>query len=162
MNILMAKTGRVDVGCGVFSYTIVGPTVPLTAQERRCYGRDELGKHGNIEKLTQQSRTGFVCAGTAIETIKRDDPSTNKHFEWTIGGAPYQYNIYWKEGCLLDYSIGYSEVYPANPLDVKDPGHTACQQLLIDDYTQCDNGGAGGAIQVGCLVYEFKAQLSTP
>ncbi|RYP86389.1 hypothetical protein DL770_004894 [Monosporascus sp. CRB-9-2] len=67
------------------------------------------------------------------------------------------YNIYWKDGCLLDYP-GADEVYPANPLNVQDPGHTACQYLLVDNYKKCNNGGVGESIQVGCLVYEFKAQ----
>jgi hypothetical protein len=161
MGALMAKTGKVDVGCGVFDYNIVGPTVPLALQERHCFGVDEFGSHGDIQWGTQSYYSGFACAGTALKTLKRGDPSTNIHFETTDGDVPYQYNIYWKDGCVLDYIPGYDEVYPANPLDVKDPGYTACQELLVDNYKKCYNGGVGGSIQAGCLVYEFKAQKST-
>ncbi len=62
---------------------------------------------------------------------------------------------------MLDSVSGYNEIYPANPLAVKDPGATACQDLLVDNYKKCNNGGVGGSIQAGCLVYEFKAQKSS-
>ncbi|KAB5578286.1 hypothetical protein GE09DRAFT_1089179 [Coniochaeta sp. 2T2.1] len=158
---LMAKTGKLDVGCGIFDFNIVGPTVPLTAQDRHCYRPDEFGKHRDVQGGTVSFYSGHACVGTAITTIKRGDPSTNIHFERVDGGVPYQYNIYWKDGCLLDYIPGFDAVYPANPLNVKDPGYTTCQQFLIDNYKQCNNGGVGGSIQVGCLVYEFKAQKSS-
>ncbi|OIW26327.1 hypothetical protein CONLIGDRAFT_683316 [Coniochaeta ligniaria NRRL 30616] len=161
---LMAKTGKVDVGCGVFDFNIVGPTVPLAQQDRHCYSTNEFGSHGDIHPGTVSFYSGFACAGTAVTPIKRGDPATNIHFERfglvRGGGVPYQYNIYWKDGCVLDYVPGYDAVFPANPLDVKDPGHTACQQLLVDNFQNCNNGGVGGSVQVGCLVYEFKAQKS--
>lgn len=45
----------------------------------------------------------------------------------------------------------------ANPLARKDAGPRECQNLFIDNYKKCNNGGVGGSVQVGCLVYEFKA-----
>lgn len=156
----MSKSGKLDIGCGVFDFAIAGPTVPLAAQERHCFGADEFGKHGDIQPATVSSLSGWACVGTAITPIKRGDPATNIHFLSVDGKVPYQYNIYWRDGCLLDSEVGYDAVFPANPLGVKDPGHTACQDLLVDNYKKCNNGGVGGSVQVGCLVYEFKAQDS--
>jgi hypothetical protein len=153
----MAKTGKIDIRCGVFDYEIVGPTVPLALSERHCFGSDEFGSHGDIQESWQSQYTMDACVGTGIETIRRNDPSTNIHWETRSNDVPYQYNIYWKEGCLLDYP-GSDEAYPSNPLGVGDVSPTICQDLLVDNYRACNNGGVGGSIQAGCLVYEFKAQ----
>ncbi|KAI0004056.1 hypothetical protein F4779DRAFT_630464 [Xylariaceae sp. FL0662B] len=156
-DIVMPKSAKLDVGCGVFDYNIVGPTMPLEPQKRKCYGKDDFGSHGDIQRYWQRLYTGYACTGTALKPIKRGDSSTFRHFQTVTNGVPYQFNIYWKDGCITDYP-GRDEIYASNPQDIKDPGHVACQNLLTDNYDKCYNGGVGGSIQVGCLVYEFKAQ----
>ncbi|KAK3317193.1 hypothetical protein B0T19DRAFT_434438 [Cercophora scortea] len=161
VGVLMAKTGKLDSGCGVFDYTIIGPTVPLAAQERHCFGADEFGSHKDIQGPTQSWYAGFACDKTDVKPVKRGDPSTNVHFGARDDkGAWYQFNIYWADGCVLDYNpISWDAIYPANPLAGAQPGDTnACRDLLVDNYRLCNNGGVGGSIQVGCLVYEFKPQ----
>ncbi|KAJ8132073.1 hypothetical protein O1611_g1551 [Lasiodiplodia mahajangana] len=151
----MQRSGSVDVGCGVFDYTIT-PTTPLELQERQCYASDEFGSHHDIHGDQVTWISGFACTGAGIKTIKRGDSSTNIAYAAYDNRQPVQFNIYWKDGCVLDYP-SYDEVHPANPLVLDDPGHTYCQDLFINNYKKCYNDGVGGSIQAGCLVYEFKA-----
>ncbi|KAI1420238.1 hypothetical protein F5Y12DRAFT_719727 [Xylaria sp. FL1777] len=151
----MQGGGSLDVGCGIFDYMIT-PTTPRETQERQCYGADDFGPHDDIHPRHLRYISGLTCAGTGITPIKRGDPSTNIVFPAYDKQQPVQMNIYWKDGCVLDYP-GTDEVYPANPLELDDPGSTFCQDLLIDNWAKCDNTGVGGSIQAGCLVYDFKA-----
>ncbi|KAI0903283.1 hypothetical protein F4823DRAFT_619231 [Ustulina deusta] len=151
----MHGSGSLDVGCGVFDYTIT-PTTPLEIQERHCYGTEDFGAHGDIHDHDTKFAAGFACAGTGLTPIKRGDPSTNIVLRAYNKLQPVQLRIYWKDGCVLDYP-GLDEIYAANPLDQDNPGSRICQDLLVDNWAKCDNKGVGGNIQVGCLVYDFKA-----
>ncbi|KAI0968987.1 hypothetical protein F4678DRAFT_463738 [Xylaria arbuscula] len=152
---LLQGGGSLDVGCGVFDY-IITPTTPREVQERQCYGADDFGPHDDIHPHHTRFITGLTCAGTGIIPIKRGDPSTNIVFRAYDKQQPVQMSIYWKDGCILDYP-GSDEIFPANPLELDDAGGTFCQDLLADNYEKCNNRGAGGSIQVGCLVYDFRA-----
>ena len=151
----MQRNGFLDVGCGVFDYAIT-KTAAREVQERQCYGADDFGSHDDIHSHYVRFISGYTCAGTSLKTIRRGDPSTFISCPAYDGKQPVQMDIYWKDGCVLDYP-STDEIYPANPLELEDPGSTFCQNLLIENWGKCDNKGVGGNVQVGCLVYDFKA-----
>ncbi|KAK5625862.1 hypothetical protein RRF57_001578 [Xylaria bambusicola] len=151
----MEQSGAIDVGCGIFNYAITA-TTPREVQERNCYTADQFGQHDDIYEHNVRFISGFTCAGTALKPIRRGDPSTYISYPAYNGKQPVQMNIYWKDGCILDYP-STDEIYPANPLELDDPGSTFCQDLLINNWEKCDNTGVGGNVQAGCLVYDFKA-----
>lgn len=151
----MAKKGQVDVGCGVFEYSIESNTTPLKAFTRQCFRHDEFGDVGDVHGSRVKELTATPCWGSGIDPIKRGDPSTFRSHSTVSGGVPYQLNIYWKDGCTLD---GTDELLPSNPLNIKNQDGRFCQETLYDNWKQCNNKGVGGRIQVGCLVYEFKAE----
>lgn len=153
----MARSGSIDASCGVFSYQIFDPPVPLEEQPRECFDRDEFGDHGDVGSSWVSAYSGYACAETSIKPIVAGNESSFRHFSTVTNKVPYQYNIWWKEGCLLENSK-LDSMYAANPLNVKDPGATVCQKTLIDNYKKCNNGGVGGRVQIGCLVYEFKVE----
>ncbi|KAH7333207.1 hypothetical protein BKA65DRAFT_596796 [Rhexocercosporidium sp. MPI-PUGE-AT-0058] len=155
---VMQTTGSIDVDCGVFEYSITPPsTTPLVLQNRNCYGANDFGSHKDIHESEVRKFSSMACAGTARTPIRSDDPSSNRRFATFDNKQPIQYKIYWKEGCVLE-PPGGEEIYPSNPLASKDAGSTYCQGLLIDNFKKCNNGGVGGNIQAGCLVYDFKAK----
>ncbi|KAH7381918.1 hypothetical protein BKA64DRAFT_749377 [Cadophora sp. MPI-SDFR-AT-0126] len=155
---VMTTTGSINVECGVFDYKILAPpTTALALQDRQCFPSDAFGSHGDIHEGSVRNLAAIACAGTGKKFIKRDDPSTTVKFAAFDKKQPVQFKIYWKEGCLLDPPGGV-EMLPSNPLALKDPEKYTCQNLLGDNYKKCINGGVGGTIQAGCLVYEFKAE----
>jgi hypothetical protein len=152
----MRKSGSLDVDCGVFDYNIT-PTTPRAMQDRHCYGANDFGSHGDIHLNQISSMSGSLCAGLANKPIKRGDSSTNIVYAGYDNQQPMQFSIYWKEGCVLDFPGG-DNIFPANPLALKDAGFNYCQNLFMDNYRKCTNTGVGGNIQAGCLVYDLKAK----
>lgn len=132
------------------------PKTALKMQNDKCYGRDDFGDHGDIQEYWVRRYSDWACGGTALRTIKAGKPDTFINVYTTDNNVPYQYNVYWRDGCELE--TGETEMYASNPLNENGPGHTKCQDILIDNYKRCNNGGVGGSIDAGCLVDEFKAE----
>jgi hypothetical protein len=90
--------------------------------------------------------------------IKKGDKSTFVQNVTWFGDAPYQYNIWWREGCTLVHN-GPDLVYAADPLlQGNGAAPIKCQETLRWNWKGCTgNGGIGGNVQLGCLVYEFMA-----
>ncbi|KAF4943139.1 hypothetical protein FSARC_15024 [Fusarium sarcochroum] len=60
----------------------------------------------------------------------------------------YEYSICWADDCIGE---------PQNrqkPLGEKGPG---CELILQDTWKACNNGGVGGQVQAGCLIYKLRA-----
>ncbi|KAH7113159.1 hypothetical protein B0J13DRAFT_657357 [Dactylonectria estremocensis] len=151
------KTAKLELDCGTAKYAMNEPDSeeespeeePKTALEMRnakCYGADDFGDHGDIQESTVRSYSGWACTGIALKTIKAGDEDTFRNFHKVTND----------DGCELE--TGQTEIYASNPLNEENPGHTKCQEILIDNYKRCINGGVGGSNQAGCLVYEFKAE----
>ncbi|KAH7165280.1 hypothetical protein EDB81DRAFT_942360 [Dactylonectria macrodidyma] len=161
------KTGKLELDCGTAKYAMnepdseddtpdEEPKTALEMQNAKCYGADDFGDHGDIQESSVRGYSGWACAGTALKTIKAGEEDSFRTFYTVTNDVPYQFNIYWKDGCELE--TGQTEMYASNPLDEENSGHTRCQEIFIDNYKRCINGGVGGSNQAGCLVYEFKAE----
>ncbi|KAF4886690.1 hypothetical protein CGCF415_v015076 [Colletotrichum fructicola] len=153
----MANYAEYDAGCGKFSYQITKP-VPKTLREPKCFGTDEFGDHEDINPSFQEQYVGHVCTGSALRNITKGDSSTFTHFDTITNKAPYQLNVYWADGCSLETTE--ENILLWKPLG--DLNAANCASLLLDSYKKCNNEGAGGRIQAGCLVYEFKASTERP
>lgn len=161
----MYEEGSLDVGCGKFTYKIQEREELTELKEfpQSCYKEDDfepLASDG-VYKDAILEFTGPPCGGVARreQVIKKGDKSTFIHYSTTDSKVPYQYNIWWKDGCTLD-NDGPSEVWASNPLMVEKPGHRQCFDNLYRNWKDCNNGGIGGTIQIGCLIYEFKADTN--
>ncbi|KAG9498442.1 hypothetical protein J7337_009247 [Fusarium musae] len=134
-----------------------GHKKPLEWHNKRCFGTYQFGKHKDIYPISQQNYAGFACPETESKMIKKDDNSTFISYQRWIYGAPYLYNVYWKDLCELEN--GKTEQDVTDPLEEGwEPGARVCQESLTKAYRGCDNEGAGGSLQAGCLVYEFQAR----
>lgn len=157
----MYEKGSLDVGCGTFSYSIhKRELTELKEFKQFCYKKDDFAplKGDGVDKLWVGTGTADVCRGKGRRPpmIKKGDKNTFVHQNGKINKVPYQYNIWWKDGCTLA-DDGPSEVYITNPLVKQDYDSEGCQKYLYRNWRNCNNGGVGGNIQVGCLIYEFKA-----
>ncbi|KAF5623651.1 serine threonine kinase [Fusarium sp. NRRL 25303] len=131
--------------------------IPLEWHDIRCFGPHQFGKHKDIYPISQQNYAGFACPETESKMIKKGDNSTFISYQRWIYGAPYLYNVHWKDGCEL--KNGKTEQDVTDPLEEGyKPEARVCQESLTKAYRGCDNGGTGGSLQAGCLVYEFQAR----
>ncbi|KAM0280464.1 hypothetical protein ACHAQH_004043 [Verticillium albo-atrum] len=166
-GVYLYEKGSYDVDCGVFDYKVYKteppappPTTELREFDQVCYKKSDFDSRGGPDDWINYY-SAFACAGSGLQeqAIKKGDKST--FIQWTTrtNDIRYQYNVWWVDGCTLA-NDGPSEVLAANPLMVSDPGHVACQTSLTRNWKDCkdkeDNGGIGGYIQIGCLMYELK------
>ncbi|KAK6840069.1 hypothetical protein PG987_005935 [Apiospora arundinis] len=159
-GVYMYSKGNIDAGCGVFAYRIRQSQATMREYDRVCYKKEDFTDKGAINRDIVSYFAANVCQKS--DPVRKDDKSTFRHMYTNGEGreAAYQVNIWWKEGCTLENN-GPTEMSPWNPLGKsKDDGFLTCDRYLFDKYRECNNGGVGGTIQVGCLVYEFKSDMS--
>lgn len=65
-------------------------------------------------------------------------------------GAELHYNVHWIPGC--NTTIKTQEIWRP----ITDDKSIQCVGLLKNNYLNCNNGGAGGWIDAGCLRYVFS------
>ncbi|WAO91167.1 Hypothetical protein NCS54_00862400 [Fusarium falciforme] len=151
------RSGEVKLDCGTARYKMNdprgSPKTKLVKQNEQCYDRDQFGKHIDVEQSTLRWQAGFLCTlGISKPRIKAGDSSTNQ--DW-YQVKPYQFNTYWRNGCELE--TGETEMGILDPLATGTASVDTCVEIFYDNWNRCNNGGTGGSVQYGCLVYEFKA-----
>ncbi|RBA18450.1 serine/threonine protein kinase [Fusarium proliferatum] len=87
----------------------------LELHDINCFGRHQFGKHKDIYHISQQNYAGFACPETESKMIKKGDNRTFISYQRWIYGAPYLYNVYWKDGCEL--KNGKTEQDVTDPLE---------------------------------------------
>ena len=156
----MYEKGSYDVGCGTYEYKIYNPFTKLVQFPRSCYKTEDVPPlKGDVHGGSVNHATLLACVGTGRpeNIIKKDDKSTFIQTLTWNGKVPYQFNIWWQDGCTLAHNAPTS-AYAMDPLmQGRDAGATKCQETLWANWKECINGGIGGFVQLGCLVYEFKA-----
>ncbi|EGY18373.1 uncharacterized protein VDAG_08707 [Verticillium dahliae VdLs.17] len=128
---------------------------PLKVFPRFCFAAEAFGDHGDIQPSMVRDYSSYPCYRSSAWPIKQGDKSTFRRWATMTNNVPYQFNIYWKHGCV---SEGPDEAYSTDPLNSGKPDYKLCYDTMRDNYRKCNNGGVSGNIQIGCLVYEFKAQ----
>ncbi|KAJ3549763.1 hypothetical protein NM208_g348 [Fusarium decemcellulare] len=159
------KSGQMELDCGTIKYSINEPEeedededvekTPLEWRNEYCYPADEFGDHKDVHENQVRNFASGACELSHKVPVSRDDPFDTRE-RIAVGPNPaLYYNVYWKEGCELEN--GETQQLPGNPLNEEDSSTYLCRDTLIDRYLSCNNGGVGGTIEAGCLVYEFKA-----
>lgn len=154
---------------------------PLKVGKRECYERGHFGSIGDIDKGRQQASARHFCNNE----IRSDVFSEGDEDEWygevvdRFFARPgvYVYELYWADDCVLQGEK--QEVNIKQP--IPDNEDVTCYSLLVGNYRHCkfalgmpftafmgllakltsgsgDNGGIGGYVQVGCLVYQFGSE----
>jgi hypothetical protein len=156
----MYEEGSLDVGCGTFNYKIhERELTELKEYDQFCYKTDDFPKlaKAGVNKKQIGRYADVLCNAKRYFIIKKDDKSTFIHGSQKAKKVPYQYNVWWKDGCTLADN-GPTWMYVGNPLLEEDmPNDDVCRDNLHRNWKDCNNGGVGGRIQIGCLIYEFKA-----
>ncbi|KAL5625863.1 hypothetical protein FOBRF1_000206 [Fusarium oxysporum] len=77
-------------------------------------------------------------------------PDIQHSYKETSHGVVYEYKVNWAQDCTTD----------GDTQDVRWPlgqsGDVTTSSLMRGAFEKCNNGGIGGSIQAGCLVYTFN------
>ncbi|KAL4804411.1 hypothetical protein BDV18DRAFT_162173 [Aspergillus unguis] len=113
--------------------------------ERTCHARDQFGEHGpvdgNVVVWNAQPCGGYK---------EMNEDSDEIEIMHTDKETQYKYTISWIENCKGD------EVYVRAPEPGHDYNQNGCWMTLFRNWRNCDNGGAGGYIDYGCVRYDFR------
>lgn len=157
----MATSGSLDVdGCGKASFELKG-TGPAATEEKifsqQCSDEADFEGHPDVHQNFVDNLATVMCDIFSTHTIKKDDSSTYPYWqnaEYLGNRGLYSMRAVWKDGCVLPN--GKKEVSAQNPLPAGAAGaDTKCYDLFYNNWKNCNNGGTGGSIQVGCIVYDF-------
>jgi len=160
-GIYMYEQGTYDIRCGLFSYRISNPFAKLQEFPRTCYKPTDMPplKSGTPHELGVRSLAAQICKDD--REITKGDRSTFLSLMTDPNAAiPYQFNIWWKDGCELSENKGLSKMKIWDPL-MQGPGagkEQKCIDTIAWNWKFCDTderGRRGGTVQVGCLIYEF-------
>ncbi|KAL5363419.1 hypothetical protein BJX96DRAFT_155682 [Aspergillus floccosus] len=114
-----------------------------TLGKQNCHAADQFGKYKDVKAKVQEFGASMTCYKKGGIISSGDSP-----ISWYVTGANdkpgYHYGISWIDGCKGD---------PQNSLTPVD-GAT-CEDLLVGNWKNCNNNGAGGWIDAGCVRYTF-------
>ncbi|KAF4989387.1 hypothetical protein FGRMN_9156 [Fusarium graminum] len=145
----MTVDAKIDVGCGEFKWNVIPPKEQEPEPElpglggQECYDRHS---QRDVQDGVQESWASNGCRWFAEgKTIKPGDKEVYWGPPGITGHSHMNYKISWKEGCE-----GPEEYSLQDPVDGEN-----CSSLMRANYKSCNNGGAGGYRDAGCLRYEF-------
>ena len=139
----MTAKGSLDVGCGTYSYEITNEDAPaiqeppkpsLTAQY--CFPSDAFGEHGDVSPDWQAEYSGEACVGTALRSIKKDDPSTFINWNTTTNKVPYKYSVTWEPNC----ESSETEMNLYQPMPGNEDAN--CMSMMRNNFKNCKSYGS--------------------
>jgi len=126
-----------------------------------CHDEDDYPDHkpvdpGYIEKSSLNpcylSRDKTISADSEPYKLSQFDNPGDPQFNHVDNPAYYDYSIAWIEGCKGEPQ-GAAQNVTSSQAQQGDP--RTCREIFIAAYEDCNNGGVGGYIDVGCLRYTF-------
>ncbi|KAM0332536.1 hypothetical protein ACHAQA_002819 [Verticillium albo-atrum] len=152
---VMFVDSSIDVGCGTFAWKVdklpeaPPPEPELTLGERKC---SDAYSHHDVHDGQQEGWTNTYCRWmTDGVLLKEGDEKLQHMYMHPIGPGQdlhQNFDISWIEGCKHD--DGQKADFPI-------PGDDSitCNSIMRANYKECNNGGAGGTTDAGCLRYHF-------
>ncbi|KAK2019875.1 hypothetical protein LZ32DRAFT_612281 [Colletotrichum eremochloae] len=128
---------------------------PLEEQARVCNLEAEHSPHDPIDSRKQgkgvsafcdllRGKGGYLEPGMESQRVEFQDANGGRH----------HYKVEWAAECQTEVESQAIR----RPL-----GHVSaslnCHDLMRDNYLKCNNGGVGGKVQVGCLIYTYNGGI---
>ncbi|TDZ54000.1 hypothetical protein CTRI78_v006634 [Colletotrichum trifolii] len=151
----MSYAASIDVGCGKFKWQVEKPKEPLpmpTLGRTQCHDKH---KHPDVQGSLQDGSSKFGCKKYGHVKLKAGDKAIpwQAYYTWAYGMSTHMwYKVSWIEGC--ETGVGEQSV----EFPVEGNKGINCASMMRANYKGCNNGGAGGYIDAGCLRYDFWAE----
>ncbi|KAK2038361.1 hypothetical protein LZ31DRAFT_608783 [Colletotrichum somersetense] len=105
---------------------------PLKAQVRVCNLEADYSPHGPVDSKKQEKGVSAFCDLLRGKGGYLEPGMESQRVEFQDTTGRHHYKIY----AALN-----------------------CHELMRDNYLMCDNGGVGGKVQVGCLIYTYNGGI---
>ncbi|KAH7231272.1 uncharacterized protein BKA55DRAFT_696176 [Fusarium redolens] len=114
-----------------------------------CGGKDDLRGHVDIQDQRVRQTAFEWCSLPAVKGLMSAGDGCVKDVQRDSWDVLYEYSICWAEDC-----VGESQDRQ-KPLGDEGP---RCEVILHQySWKACNNGGVGGQVQAGCLIYKIRA-----
>jgi hypothetical protein len=132
--------------------------VALDLGPRECFKEADVPGHHSVGDNEITELAHEFCDqngpwhGKQDHISAKDTPFTGWYTD--SQGTNYYFSVFWAKKCVTALDKQNIET----PLHDKAP---SCMKLMQDNYFGCNNGGVGGKIQAGCVVYKFVGGLDS-
>lgn len=119
---------------------------PLEVQPVSCH---ESFKHHDVHRNIVKEGSKLACISSCTNDLW--PRSGDEWDKWSYCNDVMQnlsFEVWWIDGCE-------TSVESQSPQDPMSDGESTCGALLTETYDQCNNGGAAGTVDVGCLRYSI-------
>jgi hypothetical protein len=119
---------------------------PLEVQTVSCH---ESFKHDDVHRNIVKEGSDLACTSSCTNDLW--PRSGDEWDKWSYCNDVMQnllFEVWWIDGCE-------TSIESQSPQDPMSDGESTCGALLTHTYDQCDNGGAAGTVDVGCLRYSI-------
>lgn len=149
------------------------PPQPLEEQTVQCNDERDFPGHADLVRLQQNQGANHACDSErrpeSIGESSASEPPYKLRYNRNVSHFNYDFEISWAKNCTTDVTTQDVK----HPLGREGP---SCHSLLMKTYSSCEykcrtpltiiitsltcfagknNGGVGGSIQAGCLVYRY-------
>ncbi|GKT54751.1 glycoside hydrolase family 18 protein [Colletotrichum tofieldiae] len=128
---------------------------PLEEQARICNIEADYNPHDPIDSQKQEKGVSAFCGLLRGKGGYLEPGMVSQRVEFQDdNGGRHHYKVEWTAGCLTEVESQAIR----RPL-----GHLSaspnCDDLMRDNYLKCNNGGVGGKVQIGCLIYTYNGGI---
>ncbi|KAF2220086.1 hypothetical protein BDZ85DRAFT_204310, partial [Elsinoe ampelina] len=144
----MFVDASIDVGCAKFSWQVDSLPAPLpkpSFSPRSCHADSH---HRDVQDNAQLQYSQMACQYYEGAVMKAGDKELYFGPPGIMPDNHQNFKISWVEGC----ETSAAEQKSTFPIE---GDALNCTTLMRENYQLCNNGGAGGFIDAGCLRYDF-------
>ncbi|GKT48097.1 uncharacterized protein ColSpa_08278 [Colletotrichum spaethianum] len=128
---------------------------PLEERTRICNIEADYTPHDAIDSQKQEKGVSAFCGFLRGKGGYLEPRGMSQRVEFQDEkGVRHHYKVEWAAGCQTDVK-SQSIRRPLRPISAS----PICDDLMRDNYLKCNNGGVGGKVQVGCLVYTYNGGI---
>ncbi|KAI2627632.1 hypothetical protein GGR54DRAFT_589825 [Hypoxylon sp. NC1633] len=112
-----------------------------------CYNSQELDCYKAVTPATAYSQSANFCSKNRFINGFKDWPGIQYALNDLFGSISYNWKITWKPNCAdgqLTFNVGQPII------------GFSCEDAMRLAFDGCNDGGHGGTVEVGCLVYHFN------
>lgn len=163
---VMLTEGSLNVDCGSYHYSIaspsptptttstpppVGTTLAATAptKPKACYQNQNVCHYNDVKPSNAHSKSDTFCDDHASQNGFNGPgwPAIQDASNPFFDNVSYNWKVLWKPDCVVE---GHETLNVGQPIP-----EFSCKDAMRMVFDQCNNGGRGGRVEVGCLEYYY-------
>lgn len=139
----MAMEGSWDIGCGVYSWSIVVPPpppppqptkTPLALGPQSCYQETNFPGHPEVWGTDVSMLSIFAC-GALPNTMGPNTPKWQQSYNGRGNNENLNFEVEWKVGCVTDVDTQN----PQQPLGPQPNNLNICYMLFFQNWQNCEH-----------------------